>query len=236
MSRLEQIDDALWLAEGKIVSFYGFPYPTRAAIARFEDGTLWVWSPVELDDALRGAVDELGRVAYLVSPNKIHHLYLEAWKAVYPTANLWGPASTIRRHPEVVFGEPLGDSPPAQWRGEIDQAWFRGSIAMDEIVFFHRRSRTAIVADLVQAFSDAFLRAHWRPWQRPLARLDGIVAAKCHAPLEWRLSFLDRRPARAALAKVLAWECDRVVIAHGDWARSDGRAYFEKAFSWLGSA
>ena len=49
MSRLEQVDGDLWVAEGEIVSFYGFPYPTRAAIARLADGRLWVWSPVRLD-------------------------------------------------------------------------------------------------------------------------------------------------------------------------------------------
>ena len=43
----------------------------------------------------------------------------------------------------------------------IDQAWFRGSFAMDEIVFLHRPSATAIVADLIQTFSNAFLRKHW---------------------------------------------------------------------------
>jgi hypothetical protein len=32
---------------------------------------------------------------------------------------------------------------------------------MDEVVFFHRPSGTAIVADLIQTFSDHFLREHW---------------------------------------------------------------------------
>ena len=76
MSRLENVDGASWLAEGETVSFYGFPYPTRGAIARLADGWLWVWSPVRLDAALRHEVDRLGRVAHLVSPNKLHHLYL----------------------------------------------------------------------------------------------------------------------------------------------------------------
>jgi len=43
MSRLQQLDDALWLAEGEIVSFYGFAYPTRCVIARIGADRLWVW-------------------------------------------------------------------------------------------------------------------------------------------------------------------------------------------------
>jgi len=231
---LEKIADALWLTEGEIVSFYGFPYPTRSVIARFDNGDLWVWSPVKPTDALRAHVDSLGRVAHLVSPNKIHHLYLAAWKAAYPDANLWGPESTIRRHPELQFREPLQDTAPLEWQPDIDQAWFRGSFAMDEIVFLHRPSRTVIVADLIEAFSDQFLRQHWSWWQRPLAALDGIVARKALPPIEWRLSFRDRKPARAARSKVLGWDCERVIMAHGVWQRANGHAYLKRSLAWLG--
>ena len=168
-------------------------------IARFDNGDLWVWSPVKLTDDLRTQVDGLGRVAHLVSPNKIHHLYLAAWKAAYPDAQLWGPESTIRRHPELAFREPLQDVAPAEWQPDIDQAWFRGSFAMDEIVFLHRPSRTVILADLIEAFSDQFLREHWSWWQRPLAALDGLTARNPGAPREWRFLFsIARQPARPA--------------------------------------
>lgn len=44
----EQLDDALWVAEGAIVSFFGAAYPTRSAIVRLNNGDLWIWSPVKL--------------------------------------------------------------------------------------------------------------------------------------------------------------------------------------------
>ena len=49
MPRLEKLDDALWVAEGDIVSFFGFPYPTRSVVVRLDAGRLWVWSPIRLD-------------------------------------------------------------------------------------------------------------------------------------------------------------------------------------------
>lgn len=230
---LEQVQDDLWVAEGSIVSFFGAPYPTRCVIARLQDGGLWVWSPVALTAALRGAVDRLGPVRHLVSPNKLHHLYLREWKATYPEASLWGPASTIRKCAGLPFRAALEDAPPPEWQGDIDQAWFRGSFAMDEIVFLHRTSGTVMVADLIQAFSDAFLKRHWGFW-RFAARLDGLGQRDPGAPREWRLSFLNRAPARAARAKVLDWNCERVVIAHGDWPRTGGHAFLERALRWLG--
>ena len=48
-------------------------------------------------------------------------------------------------------------------------------------------------------------------WQRVLAVSGGIVAAKAQAPLDWRLSFLNRKPARAARDKVIRWNCERVL-------------------------
>jgi len=230
---LEQIDKALWLAEGEAVRFYGLAYPTRSVIVRLACDQLWVWSPVGLTEKLRADIKRLGTVTHLVSPNKLHHLHLAQWKSAYPAAKLWGPLSTITRCRELEFAGALGGRAPTEWGGDIEQAWFCGSFAMDEIVFFHRRSRTAIVADLIQAFDPAFLAHDWPWWARPLARLDGISAADPGAPREWRLSFFNRTPARSALATMLSWRSERVVIAHGAWARSDGQAFLERAFAWV---
>jgi hypothetical protein len=101
---LEEIDDGLWVVEGEIVSFYGFPYPTRSVIARLANRDLWVWSPIKLEGDLCAELDRLGRVRHLISPNKIHHLYLQDWKAAYPDAQLWGPRSTIRKRLTCSLG------------------------------------------------------------------------------------------------------------------------------------
>ena len=152
---LEEIGDSIWLVEGEIVSFYGAPYPTRAVVARLNDRKLWVWSPIALTPALRAEIDQLGAVAHLVSPNKLHHLYLQDWKAAYPEAEVWGLRSTIKKRKDLQFRQPLEDEPPAEWDGLIDQAWFRGSPFLDEAVFFHIPSSTAILADLSEQFFSA---------------------------------------------------------------------------------
>ena len=230
---LEPIGPSIWLAEGGLVDFFGFAYPTRSVVVRLPDGALWVWSPVRLSEGLKREVDALGPVAHLVSPNKIHHLFLQHWKAAYPEARLWGPASSLRKRRDLEFAAPLGDEAPPAWGGEIDLAWFRGSPLFDEIVFFHRPSKTAIIADLSENFGPAFLDAHWRGWQRTIARWSKITVGYGYAPPEMRLSWLDRRPARRALKKLLSWQAERVIMAHGEWQRENGQAYLERAFAWL---
>jgi hypothetical protein len=230
---LEPVDTDIWLAEGPVVDFHGFPYPTRMVIVRLPDGALWIWSPVALTDELKADVEALGPVAHLVSPNKIHHLYLTEWHAAFPDAKLWGPGSTIRKRSDLPFQPALEDTPPADWQGAIDQAWFRGSFFMDEIAFVHRSSRTAIFADLSENFSDDFLNRHWKGWKTAIAKLWGIVVGKGYAPLEWRLSFTNRAPARAAIAHIAATHPDRVIMAHGEWVNTGGEAFLRQAFAWL---
>ena len=232
---LEAIADDIWIAEGPDVSFHGFPYPTRMAVVRLADGGAWLWSPIKLTPGLVDAVARVGPVAHLVSPNKLHHLFLAEWHRRFPRALVWGPRSTISKCPDLTFAPALDERPPEAWAGEIDQAWFRGSPFMDEVVFFHRASRTAIIADLIQAFSDEYLRSRWKPWQRLAVGSWASItlAGGGGTPIDWRLSFLDRRPAKLARKNVVDWNAERVVIAHGVWQREGGAAFIERALSWL---
>lgn len=49
----------------------------RMAVLRLSDGSIWVHSPVELDDALADALRELGDVKHIVSPNYEHTKYAQ---------------------------------------------------------------------------------------------------------------------------------------------------------------
>lgn len=232
-STLDHPAKDLWVVDGPTVNFYGFPYPTRMVVLRLGTDRLWVWSPIALTPELRAQVDQLGTVAWLVSPNKLHHLYLGEWQQGYPRAELWGPPSVIRKRDDLTFTGVLGEAPPAAWAGELDQVWFHYSLLLDEVIFFHRASRTAVLADLSENFSDAFLHDHWAPWKRRIARIWKIVEGCGYAPLEIRATTLRRSAARSAVERMLAWDPQRVIMAHGEWVDSDGRAYLQKAFGWL---
>lgn len=228
---LEPIAENLWIADGAPVPFLGIPYPTRMTLARLSDGGLWVHSPIALGPELAAEVSKLGAVRHLVSPNKIHHLFLADWARRWPEARLYAPPGLARRRRDLHFAGELGDRPDPAWAAEIDQVVFRGSFAMEEVVFFHRASRTLVIGDLVQKFEPAGLA----PWQRRLMRLDGLLGPDGSTPREWRLSFWNRRAARRALERALAWNPERIVIAHGTWVRRDGREALRRSLAWLGA-
>jgi hypothetical protein len=168
---LEPLGSDLWFADGGIVSFHGFDYPTRMAIVRLAGGGLWLWSPVEKTAAVEDEIRALGPVRHIVSPNKLHYLFLGEWQAAFPDATLWGTAATIAKCGDLRFSEALAEDPPADWEGQIDQFYFTNSPFLDELIFFHRASRTVIIADLSQTFSEAFLKRHWPCWMKRIAKL-----------------------------------------------------------------
>ena len=226
---LREFGPKIWTADGSTVSFFGFAYSTRMAAIQLSSGGLFIWSPIALSTALKGEIDALGAVRFLVSPNKLHHLFLGAWKSAYPGARMFAPPGLRRRRKDLAFDGDLGDAPDPLWAADIDQVALRGSWAMTEVVFFHHASRTAIFADLIQNFPPDWFTG----WRAPLARYAGIVAPRPSAPLDWRSSFIDRKSARAALARILAWPIERVVIAHGDPVAAGGAAFVREAFAWL---
>jgi len=226
---LEEFGPSLYFADGPSVSFFGFPYPTRMAVARLTDGSVWVWSPIALSAEIERAVDALGPVRHVVSPNKIHHLFLSAWAERWPDARVYASPGLAARKPEIHFDAELGDEAEPAWSEEIDQVIFRGSFAMDEVVFFHRPSRTAILCDLIQRHDPAKMRG----WKGMAMRIDGLVGDRGSTPREWRASFLKRGPARAARERVLAWEPEQLLIAHGVCVQGAATAIIADAFGWI---
>jgi hypothetical protein len=197
-------------------------------LIRLSGGGLFVWSPIALTPELKAQTDALGPVHHLVSPNAIHHLYMGDWKMAYPAAKLYASPGLAKKRKDLNFDATLGASPPAAWAADIDQVEMTGSFAMTEIVFFHRKSRTAIFADLIENFRPGWFKG-WKGW---LARLDGIVMPHGGAPREWRFTFA-KKIARAALARILAWQPEQVVMAHGEMTRTDGTAFIRNSFRWL---
>jgi len=141
------------------------------AVIRFSGGGLFAWSPVALSTALKREVDALGSVRCIVSPNRLHHLYLGEWKSAYPRARLYASQGLRGKRKNLPFDGDLSDTPEEEWAADIDQVSVRRSV-LTEVEFFHRDSRTAIFTDLVQNFPPEWFKG----WRGVVARLDGICA------------------------------------------------------------
>ena len=226
---LREFGPEIWTAEGPVVPFFGFPYSTRMAVMKLSGGGLFVWSPIALSPALTREIDAMGPVQCLISPNRLHHLFLAEWKTAYPDARLFASPGLRRRRKDLAFDADLGDAPDPLWAPDIDQVLVRGSFTMTETVFFHHAGRTAIFADLIQNFPCDWFKG----WRSSLAQFAGITSSHPGAPRDWRASFANRSAARAAIERILAWPIERVLNAHGEPASTEGAAFVRNAFGWL---
>ncbi len=188
-----------------------------------------MWSPIALTTQLTDALDAIGPVAHIVSPNKLHHLFLPEWRKRWPQARFYAPPGLAAKKTAVRFDAELGDLADSSWSSDLDQTVFRGSFALSEVVFFHRASRTAIFGDLIQRFPQAAAKG----WTGLLMQLGGIVGEHGSTPRDWRLSFLSHTRARAAKRTVLAWKPQRLVVAHGECAASGADEIIAAALKWI---
>ena len=168
-------------------------------------------------------------MGHIVSPNKIHQLFHAQWHEQWHDALVHAPPGLAQRKPELRFDAELVDNPDPAWATDIDQVIFHGSLAMEEVVFFHRVSRTAFVCDLIQRHPEATMSG----WKGMLMRVDSLVGKNGSTPREWRASFLRRGKARAARQKVLSWQPERLLIAHGECAQTGATEIIDKALRWI---
>jgi hypothetical protein len=133
-----------------------------------------------------------------------------------------------KKRPDIRFDAVLdSDDAPAGWAGQIDQALVRGYPIVNEVAFCHRASRTLLICDL------AFNIGADVPFATRLAfRLTGGYGRFGPTLLE-RLLVRDRAAARASMEKILSWDFDRVVLAHGHVLEHGGREALREGYRWL---
>ena len=222
---LQPITDGIWSTTRR-QRFLGLETGTRMTIVRLASGGLFVHSPVGLDPALRAEVDALGPVTAIVAPSLFHNLYVGEWRAAYPNAIRCCCPGLDRKRPHLGWDRILGDVPEPEWRADIDQVFFGARTMENEVVFFHRATRTIVLCDAI--FN---LGTHPSLLTRAVAFLMG--GSKPGATWLERIMIRDRVAARAQVDRMLAWDAERIVLAHGDIIQTGATDVIRKAYAWL---
>lgn len=222
---LVRIAHDVW-TDQRPLRFFGVETGTRMTVVRLADGGLFVHSPVALDAATRAAVDALGPVEAIVAPSLFHHLYVSEWASAYPGAPLLACPGLEKKRKDVTWSRVLGDDAELEWEGELEQVFFGACAMENEVVFFHRESKTIISCDFI--FN---LAAHPSRLTRVVARLMGH--REPGATLLERVMIRDRVAAREQVGRMVNWGADRIVLAHGDIIESNGTDVVQRAYQWL---
>jgi hypothetical protein len=223
---LRQLHSDVWVADAPL-SFAGLEVGARMTVIRLPGPGLLLHSPIAPNAELVREVEALGPVAFLVAPNKFHHLFLGEWLRPFPEAQVYGAPGLQEKRPDLEIAGVLTDEPEPGWADTLDQVRVEGCPLVNEIAFFHRPSGTLVATDLafnVGPSSPTTTRFVFR-----LARTYGRLSPT----LLERLLVRDRQAFRRSLERILEWPFERVIVAHGEVSETGGREQLVRGYSWI---
>jgi hypothetical protein len=205
----------------------GIRISSRMTVVRLGGGKLWLHSPVPISPQVRVQLEALGEVAYIVAPNKAHHLFAGDCKAAFPQAMLFGAPGLNRKRPDLRDMHKLGAAPEPYWEGELGQLIVEGIPLLNETAWFHQRSRTLILTDLCQ-----WWKGEMPVSSRLYATLTG-VRTQLAVPYTIRLLVKDRPALARSIHTMLEWDFERVIVAHNAIVDSKAREAVKGALADL---
>jgi hypothetical protein len=231
MEYLHEFANNIWLADGPVVRDMGALFTTRMTIVKLSDGSIWIGSPVPVSFATLRAISELGEVRYLVAATPRHVWRLSTWHTLFPDAELWASRPTLftLQKSRLPISGYLSDTPVNAWSADFEQLEFKGNPLLSEVLFFHSSTHTVILDDLVMR--NPIMKG--KTLTNLIFKLGGTQYPEGGVPVDMKMAFLDRSLARQSLERLLSWDFDQLIIAHGACIESGARQYIKRAFRWL---
>ena len=223
---LTQLAPDLWHATHAFTSM-GIPVTSRMVVVRCADAGLWLHSPIAITPVLQQALNGLGTVRWIVAPSLAHHLFAGQAAAAFPSAQLYGAPGLRAKRRDLASLLDLPEPAQAPWNTDLEAVFVRGIPLMNETVWFHRASGTAILTDLCMHFTEAH---DWRT--RLYGKLNGVMDALTVSRLV-RLVTRDRAAAAQSVHQILQWPIRRVIVAHDCVIEQDAQRQLGQALAWF---
>ena len=230
---LKQIDRHLWVAEQPL-KFLGLEVGTKMTVIKLPNGSLVVISPIEIDSEIQQQLDSMGTVRYIIAPNLFHYLYLSQAQQIYPQAQTIAPPGLAAKQPDLKIDRVFTQD-PIEFDSELEFVRFEGFRVfmppqvkiINEIVFYHPASKTLIITDSAFNFDRSF------PLVTQLAaRVLGSYQELKPYLLD-KIASHDKQKLKQSIDKILAWDFQRVIMAHGTIVEHEAKAQLSAGYHWL---
>jgi hypothetical protein len=230
---LRKIDNNIWVAEQPL-KYWGLEVGTRMTVIRLTSGELIVISPIQSDKTTIEQLNEIGNVAYIIAPNLYHHLFVYDFKSIYQKAQLWVVPGLVSKKTELCFDKVITNK-EGSIQEQVDYLLFdgfkvldlSGSSIVNEFVFFHQKSRTLIVTDIAFHFDETFSLK-----TRFAAQILGSYKVLSPSRLD-KLATTDKKKVKKSVEKILGWDFDRVIMAHGTIIETNGKQKLKQGYEWV---
>jgi hypothetical protein len=186
----------------------GIDFKRNVTLLRLDDGRVAIHSTAPFSHADVQTIRHFGDPAWLVEATLLHDTFAKKGRAAFSEMPYLAPAGFTRV--SGVAAQPIGPG-PSDWVGEIDVLRIEGT-KKGEHAFFHRRSRTLVVADLFFSFVP-----QTKGWPRFFARwVMGLPPSLFGVSRFFRFLISDQDAFRRSMMDMLEWDFERVVVGHAE--------------------
>ena len=247
--RLREIDRNIWVQDQSF-KYWGLEVGTRMTVIRLVGNSIILISPIKLESQTQENISKLGTVKYIIAPNLFHYLYLQEAKNIYPQAQVLVVPGLTAKQPEIAIDKVFFED-EIDFGSELEYILFAGfrvsmitqAATLNEVVFYHPASKTLILTDTAFNFdgegcSRSESISNHRvdrtfPWLTQLgAKIMGSYDTLQPSVLE-KLVIEDREKVQASVEKILSWDFQRVIMAHGSIVENDAKNQLKKGYEWF---
>lgn len=196
--------------------------PLRSTLIRHKDRAIFI-SPTQLSAKQIQDIKQKGVVTDIVAPTLIHHLFIPQAHKNFPDAKIWGVEGFTKKRPDIKWDYTLTQK---NWLYSdfVQVLEIQGIPNLNEAAFFHKESKTLIVADLLFNL------------QNPKGFFSYLLLSllgtykKFNVSRFLTLSVKDKDTFKYSLDQILKWDIERIAMSHGDLVTSNARAELQKIF------
>lgn len=203
------IENKIWIIEYPI-KYSGVKFSSRTTLIKLSDQSILIHSPCNISAELKDEILKLGDVSYIIAPGNFHHLHIKSAQQAFPKAKTYICQGIEKKQPDLKYDGFLSGNPICN---DFEQQMTVGSKIMNEVAFLHKDTKTLILVDLIENIGNKTkniglgIKLWWfifRMWNKPKP-----------AP-EYQLGWQDKKLAAQALQKILSWDFEKIILAHGD--------------------
>lgn len=227
---LREIDRDIWVTEQPF-RYLGLSVGIRMTVVRLANSELAVISPIQMNDTIINQLNKIGTVKHIIAPNLYHHLFAADFKKYYQDATFWAAPGLEVKKQDLLIDKNIDRNPSSLWDGleyiffdGVRTLGFNGFDSLNECVFFHAASRTLILTDTAFNFDETFPVI-----TQFVARVIGGYKNLSPSLLE-RVATTEKEKVRQSVEKILNWDFERVIMAHGSIVEQNGKDKFKQGY------
>jgi len=216
---MKALANNIWIVE-KEFSFIGADFGNRMTVTRLPSGAILLHSPVEYSDEISNEIDSLGEVAFIVTPNNFHGLFVDQWIEKYSRVKHF-----TTKPDELVNSYALTEGIEEDLESAINVIKIEGMSKLNEFVFRHKESSTLILTDLAFNFDkDISL------WSKLFFKLNGCYEK--FGPSRLMKTMIDSPDKLiGSIARINELSFTRIIVSHGNVVELQAKQIFCSAFN-----